>query len=90
MCIFNIIKFYPFPINSIKKELKNLIKIILLDPMEEYEDDEIYLGDLKKRVKNILKTIVKSFLKKSIQPAPMILSIFVKLRERQPIRKGSF
>ncbi len=35
-------------ITSIKKELKNLEKIIVLDPREHYEADEIYMGDVKK------------------------------------------
>lgn len=35
-------------INQIKKELKNLEKVILLDPRESYEKDEVYMGDLKK------------------------------------------
>jgi len=49
-------------INSIKKELKNLKKIILLDPMEKYEDDEIYLGDLKKKGEEYLKNNSEKFL----------------------------
>jgi len=49
-------------INSIKKELKNLKKIILLDPMEKYEDDEIYLGDLKEKGEEYLKNNHKQFL----------------------------
>ncbi len=35
-------------INSIKKDLKNLEKVILLDPRESYSQDEIYMGDVKK------------------------------------------
>jgi long-chain acyl-CoA synthetase len=35
-------------INSIKKDLKNLEKVILLDPKEDYSQDEIYMGDVKK------------------------------------------
>ncbi len=35
-------------INQIRKELKNLEKIILLDPRESYANDEIYLGEVKK------------------------------------------
>jgi long-chain acyl-CoA synthetase len=34
-------------INSIKRDLKNLEKVILLDPREGYSDDEIYIGKLK-------------------------------------------
>lgn len=35
-------------INAIRKELGKLEKIILLDPKEKYEKDELFLGDLKK------------------------------------------
>jgi len=35
-------------INSIKQELKNLEKIILLDPRESYSRDEIYMGMIRK------------------------------------------
>ena len=35
-------------INSIKKDLKNLEKVILLDPKEDYSQDEIYMGNVKK------------------------------------------
>jgi long-chain acyl-CoA synthetase len=35
-------------INLIKKDLKNLEKVILLDPKEDYSQDEIYMGDVKK------------------------------------------
>jgi len=35
-------------INSIKKDLKNLEKVILLDPMEIYSKDELYMGYVKK------------------------------------------
>ncbi|MCX6261183.1 MAG: AMP-binding protein, partial [Bacteroidia bacterium] len=35
-------------INLIKKDLKNLEKVILLDPKEDYTQDEIYMGDVKK------------------------------------------
>ncbi len=35
-------------INSIKKDLKNLEKVILLDPKEDYSQDEIFMGDIKK------------------------------------------
>ncbi|MEN8224493.1 MAG: AMP-binding protein [Bacteroidota bacterium] len=34
-------------INSIKRDLKNLEKVILLDPAESYSQDEIYFGKLK-------------------------------------------
>jgi long-chain acyl-CoA synthetase len=35
-------------ITPIRKELRNLEKVILLDPKESYADDEIYLGMVKK------------------------------------------
>ena len=35
-------------INSVKKDLKNLEKVILLDPMESYSPDEIYMGKVRK------------------------------------------
>jgi len=35
-------------INSIRQDLKNLEKVILLDPRESYSHDEIYMGDVKK------------------------------------------
>jgi long-chain acyl-CoA synthetase len=35
-------------VKSIKKELKNLEKIVLLDPEESYGKDEIYMGEVKK------------------------------------------
>ncbi len=35
-------------INSIRQDLKNLEKVILLDPRESYSPDEIYMGQVKK------------------------------------------
>lgn len=35
-------------INSIKKDLKNLEKVILLDPKEDYSQDEVFMGNVKK------------------------------------------
>jgi Long-chain acyl-CoA synthetases (AMP-forming) len=35
-------------INSIKQDLKNLEKVILLDPRESYSKDELYIGNVKK------------------------------------------
>lgn len=37
-----------YKIRSIKKELKDLEKVILLDPCESCEKDEIFMGDVKK------------------------------------------
>jgi long-chain acyl-CoA synthetase len=49
-------------INSVKKELKNLEKVILLDPMVSYGKDEIYLGDLKKLGEAYLKSNYEQFI----------------------------
>jgi len=35
-------------IRSVRKELKDLEKVILLDPCDSYEKNEIYMGDVKK------------------------------------------
>src|SRR4030042_901123 len=35
-------------VKPIRKELKNIEKIIFLDPQESYEKDEIFMGDVKK------------------------------------------
>ncbi len=43
-------------INSIKPDLKNLEKVILLDPKESYSQDEIYMGDVKKSGEEYLNT----------------------------------
>jgi long-chain acyl-CoA synthetase len=49
-------------INSIKKELKKLEKVILLDPRERYENDEIYMGDVKKSGEEYIKNNHDKFL----------------------------
>ena len=49
-------------ITSIKKELKSLEKIIILDPRERYEKDEIYMGDVKKMGEEYLKNNREKFL----------------------------
>ena len=49
-------------INSIKKELPKLEKIILLDPAEKYGDDEIFMGDVKKLGEEYLKSNRVQFL----------------------------
>jgi len=49
-------------ISSIKKELKMLKKVILLDPREKYENDEVYMGDLKKSGEEYLKNNYERFL----------------------------
>jgi long-chain acyl-CoA synthetase len=49
-------------INAIKKELKKLEKIILLDPLESYEKDEIFMGDVKLMGEEYLKKNHDNFL----------------------------
>jgi long-chain acyl-CoA synthetase len=49
-------------INSVKKELKNLDKVIILDPKSSYDTDEIYMGDLKKLGEEYLKINYSKFL----------------------------
>jgi len=59
-----------FKINSIKKDLKNLEKIILLDPRESYSQDEIYIGKVKEMGEEYLITNHDKFVEiiKSIGP----------------------
>ena len=49
-------------IYSIKKELAKLEKVILLDPKESYEKDEIYMGDVKKLGEEFLQNNHEKFL----------------------------
>ena len=49
-------------INSIKPELKKLEKVILLDPRESYEKDEIFMGDVKKMGEEYLNNNPDKFL----------------------------
>ncbi len=57
-------------INSIKQDLKNLEKIILLDPRESYSRDEIYMGMVRKMGEEYLKNNFDKFMDviKSIGP----------------------
>ncbi len=57
-------------INSIKQDLKNLEKIIHLDPKESYSQNEIYMGDIKKNGEDYLNKNHDKFLEtiKSIGP----------------------
>ena len=57
-------------INPIKQDLKNLEKIILLDPMESYSHDEIYMGDIKKSGEDYLNKNRDKFMEtlKSVGP----------------------
>lgn len=41
-------------VNAIKKNLPDLEKIILLDPKEKYEEDEIFIGDIMEEGKKFL------------------------------------
>jgi len=57
-------------INSIKQDLKNLEKVILLDPRESYSRDEIYMGTVRRMGEEYLKNSFDKFLDviKSIGP----------------------
>ncbi len=48
-------------LNSVRKELEKLEKVILLDPKEKYESDELSFGDLKKLGEEYLKDNLDSF-----------------------------
>jgi long-chain acyl-CoA synthetase len=49
-------------INSIRKELPRLTRVILLDPKESYETDEIYMGEIKKVGEEYLKSNYDNFI----------------------------
>jgi long-chain acyl-CoA synthetase len=49
-------------INSIRNDLKRLTKVILLDPRDKYESDEIFMGDVKKTGEEYLKNNRDKFL----------------------------
>ena len=57
-------------INSVRKDLKNLEKVILLDPRESYAPDEIYMGKVRKMGEEYLLSNRDSFMDliKSIGP----------------------
>lgn len=57
-------------INSIKNDLKNLEKIILLDPKEDYSLDEIYIEEVKKIGEEYLNNNYDTFINgiRSISP----------------------
>jgi len=57
-------------INSVRNELKNLEKIILLDPKENYSRDEIYIEEVKKTGEEYLKHNYDTFINviRSISP----------------------
>ena len=50
-------------INSIKQDLKNLEKVILLDPAESYSQDEIYIRELKEMGEEYRSNKPEEFLK---------------------------
>jgi long-chain acyl-CoA synthetase len=49
-------------INSIKKDLKNLEKVILLDPGESYSRDEIFIGKIEEMGMEYLKNNYEKFM----------------------------
>jgi long-chain acyl-CoA synthetase len=57
-------------IDAIKKDLPLLEKIILMDPREKYEKDEVYMGDLMLQGKKMLEKDFDSFRKvfESVSP----------------------
>ncbi|OFY71051.1 MAG: long-chain fatty acid--CoA ligase [Bacteroidetes bacterium RBG_13_42_15] len=57
-------------INPIKQDLKNLEKIILLDPQESYSRDEIYIEEVKKMGEDYLGKNYDKFIEttKSVSP----------------------
>jgi long-chain acyl-CoA synthetase len=50
-------------INAVKKDLPDLEKVILMDPKESYEEDEVYMGDVMEEGKKLLETDFDSFKK---------------------------
>ena len=52
-----------YKIKSIKKDLKNVERVILLDPQDNYEKDQIYIGDIKKLGEEYLVNNREKFLK---------------------------
>jgi long-chain acyl-CoA synthetase len=57
-------------INAIKKQLPGLHKIILMDPKEVYEEDEMYMGDVMKSGEQYLEKHGEEFKKvyEAVQP----------------------
>lgn len=57
-------------INAIKKQLPGLHKIILMDPKEVYEEDEMYMGDVMKLGEQYLEKHEEEFKKlyEAVQP----------------------
>ena len=57
-------------IEAIKKDLPELEKIILMDPKDNYAEDEVYMGDLMEEGKKLLENDFEAFRKiyESISP----------------------
>lgn len=57
-------------IEAIKKDLPDLEKIILMDPKESYDEDEVYMGNLMEDGKKLLEEDFESFKKvyESVSP----------------------
>jgi len=60
-------------IEAIKKDLPDLEKIILMDPKESYDEDEVYMGNLMEDGKKLLEEDFESFKKvyESVSPDDM-------------------
>ncbi len=50
-------------IDPIKKELPDLEKVILMDPKDSYQEDELYMGDVMEEGKKLLEKDFESFKK---------------------------
>ncbi len=57
-------------IDAIKKELPDLEKVILMDPKEKYEKDELFMGDLMEDGKKILEKDSEAFKKRYESVSP--------------------
>lgn len=57
-------------IDAIKNELPLLEKIILMDPKEKYENDEVYMGDVMEEGKKLLEKEFDSFKKRYESVSP--------------------
>jgi len=57
-------------IDAIKNELPLLEKIILMDPKEKYENDEVYMGDVMEAGKKLLEKEFDSFKKRYESVSP--------------------
>ncbi len=55
---------------AIKKDLPDLEKVIIMDPQEKYEKDEIFMGDLMEDGKKILEKDAEAFKKRYESVSP--------------------